>query len=136
MVASRPAAESTGFDTPDNTAFTCRPARTPPPTRSITSRSVSPGSTSANPACITSPTTVQINGPGVSRVPSVRYHSAPRVTISGTLASVSTFVTSVGFDPTRAASSTSTAPEPADQPSCGVIAYKPCTYGGSQRGIG
>ena len=51
------------------------------------------------------------------------------------MASDSTLFTSVGFEPVVAASSRRSR-GPADQPSCGVVANRPCRYGGSQRGIG
>src|SRR6266511_527002 len=117
----------TGFATPDRTAFTSRPFGMPPPIRSITSTSVVPGSTSPYPALTTSPTTVQMSGPGVSRVPIVRYQPAPRVSTSGMLASVSTFEASVGFEPWAPASGAG--PRPADHPSCGVVAKRPWRYG-------
>src|SRR3954462_2830006 len=131
---STSAAVSTGFATPDSAALNVRPSRTPPPIDTSTSDSGVPSSNSATPARCTSPTTVAIAVPGDSAVPTERYQSAPRATISGTFASVSTFVTSVGLLPTISASSETVAP--ADQPTGGVVANRPMRYGGMIRGSG
>src|SRR5262245_2537268 len=128
------AAVSTGLATPDSAALNVRPARTPPPIDTSTSESGVPSSNSATPACCTSPTTVAIAVPGDSAVPAERYQSAPRARISGTFASVSTLVTSVGLLPTTSASSETGAP--ADQPTGGVVANSPIRYGGMIRGSG
>ena len=53
-------------------------------------------STSPTPARRVLPVTVHTMVPGDSSVPSVRNHAAPRATMRGTLASVSTLSTSVG----------------------------------------
>ena len=82
--------------TPDITATISRPGRAPPPTRSITSRSGVPSSTSATPARTVSPLTVHTTVPGESAVPSSRNQSAPKRTIPGRLAYVSTLLASVG----------------------------------------
>ncbi len=127
-------AVSTGLATPDSTALTRRSGRVPPPISTITSESDVPSSNSATPARRTSPTTVAIAVPGDSEVPIDRYHSAPCDVISGTLAKVSTFDTSVGLLPTTALSSLTLAPE--DQPTGGVVANRPRRYGGTVRGSG
>src|SRR5436853_34583 len=84
---------TTGFDTPEKTAFTVRPSPTPLPTAVITSPSVVPSSTSPTSGATTSPTTVQTTLPGDSGVPSVRCQSAPRTRIHGMLHRVSTLLT-------------------------------------------
>ena len=114
---------STGFATPDKTALSSRAGRTPPAMPAMTSESGVPSSTSANPACWTSPTTVAITTPGDSVVPSDRCHDAPRAMIGATLASVSTLVTSVGLLPGVSSSTV----EPADQPTGGVLEKRPNT---------
>src|SRR3954468_8058820 len=85
-----------GLATPEKTAFTERPAPTPEPTASMTSRRGVPSSISPMSGPTTSPTTVLMTLPGDSAVPIDRNHSGPRATIHGTLASVSTLFTSVG----------------------------------------
>ena len=89
----------TALDTPGMTALTRWPRRGPPPIRSITSRSGVPIRTSPTPARRVLPVTVQTIVPGDSAVPSVRNQSAPRLTMRGTLAIVSTLSTRAGGAP-------------------------------------
>jgi hypothetical protein len=56
-----------------------------------------PRSISPTPGRATSPTTVATAWPGDAPVPMPRNHSAPRVRMWATLASVSTLLTSVGL---------------------------------------
>ena len=99
-----------------------------------TSRSGVPHSTSTTPAHSASPTTVHTTVPGDFGVPNDRYQSEPFASTCATLANVSTLLTDVGFDswPRECPASGSCA----CQPSCGAVANRPCTYGGSQRGRG
>ena len=90
---------TTGLATPENTALTDRPGCVPLPTASMTRRSGVPSSTSPTSGATTSPTTVATIVPGDSAVPIERNQSAPRARMCGTLASVSTLLTSVGFGP-------------------------------------
>src|SRR5437763_14358832 len=114
----------TPLATPDSTALIVRPDLGPPATRSITLPSGSPSSSSATPACCTSPTTVAIATPGDWAVPMVLYQSEPRPRIGTTLASVSTLFTSVGFElgTARPSDERST---PADQPICAIAVKRP-----------
>ena len=127
------ASVNTAFVTPESTARIERSARGAP-NIVRTSRSVVPHNTSTTPARSASPTTVHTTVPGDSGVPRDRYHDAPFARTCVTLANVSTLLTDVGFDscPRECPGSGS-----CDcQPSCGAVANKPCTYGGSQRGNG
>ena len=99
----------------------------------MSSMSGVPISTSTTVGRTTSPTTVQTIGPGDSSVPIDRYHSGPRARMWGTLASVSTLLTSVGLALSAGWASFLGAE---DQPACGPVANRPCRYGGAQRGSG
>ena len=90
---------TTGLATPENTALTDRPGVVPLPTASMTSPNSVPSSTSPTSGAMTSPTTVATIVPGDSKVPIERNHSGPRARMCGTLASVSTLLTRVGFGP-------------------------------------
>ena len=114
----------TPLATPDSTALIVRPGLGPPATRSIASPNGAPSSSSATPACCTSPTTVAIATPGDWAVPMLRYQSAPRPRIGTTLASVSTLFTSVGFELGTATPSDERS-MPADQPICGMAVNSP-----------
>src|SRR3954462_13904170 len=117
---------TTGLATPENTALTERPAPRPLPTASITSPNGVPNSTSPTSGATTSPTTVATKFPGDSGVPIERNQSAPRARMCGTLDSVSTLFTKVGFDsplPVQLRLSASVALHPA----CGVVAKRPCS---------
>ena len=88
----------------------------------MTSRSGVPSSTSPTPGRTTSPTTVATTTPGERSVPSDRYHSGPRASTSGTVASVSTLLTTVGLD---AANSVATPPADGLHPAAGTVAKSP-----------
>jgi len=92
----RPSPGISGLATPDMTAATSRPGRTPPPTVSSSSRSVVPIATSATPACCVSPLTVQTMVPGESSVPTDRNQWAPWASTPGMFANVSTLLANVG----------------------------------------
>ncbi len=124
---------STALENPDRTAFTYRPSARPPAWTAISSISGVPIGTSTTTGRTTSPTTVHTTGPGESSVPIERYHSGPRARMWGTLASVSTLLTSVGFASSVGWASFFGAD---DQPAVGPVAKRPCRYGGAQRGSG
>jgi hypothetical protein len=87
----------TGPDTPQSAALKRRPGRGPPATSSKTRRSDTPASSSNTPGRATSPLTVKISVPGVSRVPSAANEAPPRRTMLGTCANVWALLTSAGF---------------------------------------
>ena len=88
-----------GVAAPPITALMARPNLGPPPMRSSTSPSGVPMGTSPTPWRRVAPVTVQTSEPGDSPVPIDRNASCPSTMIKGTLASVSTLLTSAG-DPT------------------------------------
>ena len=73
-----------------------RPARVPPPSVSMISRSGVPIVNSPTPARATHPLTVHSTVPGDSSVPTSRNQSAPSANATVTWASVSALSTSVG----------------------------------------
>ncbi len=124
---------TTGLAVPERTALIERPGAIPPPTSSMTWRSGVPSSISATPGRTTSPTTVATTVPGDRSVPSDRYHSGPRASTRGTVARVSTLLTTVGLD---AANSVATPPGDEVHPAAGTVANSPWMYGGMLRGRG
>src|SRR5919204_4115258 len=84
-------------DPPGMTALSVRPSRTPPACPSISSRSVMFIDASYTPGRLTWPLTQYSFGPPFFSGPRPAYHSGPLDTISGTLHSVSTLFTAVGF---------------------------------------
>ena len=126
---SKPAAASTGFDTPESAATNRRPGLGPPHASSTRDSGV-PSSTSSTWLRTTSPTIVTMTVPGEPAVPIDRNHDAPFARMCAAVASVSTLLTRVGLLwPARPALTS------ASHPSC-TVANKPRWYGGSSVGSG
>src|SRR5260370_10123373 len=88
---------STGADEPPGqNTFTLRPSGGPPARSMITCLKVAPSSTSYTPGFFTLPLTVSRRVPGDFSVPSLAYSAPPMLMIVGTVASVSTLLSSVG----------------------------------------
>ncbi|MPN39609.1 hypothetical protein SDC9_187137 [bioreactor metagenome] len=79
------------------TALNFFPPRTPPPMSKMTSLSVVPIGTSMSPVLTMLPVSAKAFVPGLFSGPMDLYQSAPRVMISGTLAKVSTLLSTVGL---------------------------------------
>ena len=93
---SRCSPVSIGVDEPPGVhALRVWPSRTPPAISS-SSPKVVPSGTSNWPGLFTWPETLKIFGPGDFSVPIERNQSAPPLTMNGTLAMVSTLLTTVG----------------------------------------
>ena len=69
----------------------------PPPMSKMTSRSVVPIGTSTRPVLTTLPVRAKVLVPGEPSVPMLRYQAAPLRMMPGTLAYVSTLLSTVGF---------------------------------------
>ena len=81
------------------TALNFLPSRMPPPMSKMTSRRVVPMGTSIRPVFTTLPVRAKALVPGLFSVPMLRYQSAPRRMMQGTLAKVSTLLRTVGLCP-------------------------------------
>ena len=79
------------------TALNSVPPLIPPPISKITSLKVVPIGTSINPVFSMFPVIAKAFVPGLFSVPIVLYHSAPLAIIGGTLAKVSTLLSTVGL---------------------------------------
>src|SRR3954468_16409202 len=108
----------TGLATPEKQPSHDRAVSPGPPAAAMTSAKAVPMSTSTTQGTATSPTTVQMSMPGDSAVPIERNQSAPRARMNGTLASVSTLLTAVGWGDASS------------------VTNRPCSNGGSRRGSG
>ena len=79
------------------TALKSAPPRMPPPTSKTISRSVVPIGTSISPVFSIFPVSAKAFVPGLFSGPSSLYHATPLLMISGTLAKVSTLLSTVGL---------------------------------------
>ena len=79
------------------TALNFLPSGMPPPMSKMTSRRVVPMGTSTRPVFTTLPVRAKVLVPGLASVPMPLYHPAPCRMMPGTLANVSTLLSTVGL---------------------------------------